>query len=156
MVGSDTECMKYSYNDPDYCSHSFQDGQLNTFYDDDYYYPIKETVTIPSAAGHTFDFKVEQDFYDDDFTFENITYYDHMFTGNLTITINGGDAGESWAHDVDDSVDSHIWYYDYDMKKYVLHLNNEYDTLLVLRMECSESCICTFQELGDTSRYGIP
>jgi hypothetical protein len=84
-----------------------------------------------------FDIKVNHEFTNN----EVETYYDHMYAGNLTIKVNGKDVGEEWMHDVDDLVDTH--YYDYYSGYYD---NPNYDDLLVVRMACTDDCVCTFEQ----------
>ena len=111
------------------------------------YYEDEEFISsIEDAAGHMFDIKVNHEFT----YYEVDTYYDHMYAGNLTIKVNGEDVGEEWMHDVDDSVDTHNddYYYNDVTKEYVYGytINTEYDDLLVVRMDCTNDCVCTFEK----------
>lgn len=135
-VGSDDECSVY-YNETDYCTHSTWDGAI---VQDDDYYANEETVHIDDAAGYSFDIKVDHLFTDE----EAETYYDHVMAGKLSITINGEDVGEEWMHDVDDTVNTHVYYYSETNDDYYLYENPDYDGSLVVRMECTNDCVCTF------------
>lgn len=155
QYGKDQPCEKYyGYydGDPDYCQHSFFDGGLSSYYAnlddtlyDDAYYSIAdiEWVMIHNAAGDTFNITVSHVWDDDDYYGELATYNDHILTGELTVVVNGQDVGQTWKKDVDENVDTHIL--DEDNVTYVR--NGDFDEVLVVRMDCSDLCECTFQQL---------
>lgn len=117
-------------NSTDYCEH-FQDGAFG-----DAYYS-EEYVTIFNAAGYTFDVAVwhKFDYYEQ---YTNTTNdYDHVQVGKLTFSVNDEEVDGEWHHDFDPNVHTHD---DYGYE------NSDYDSLLVVSMECSEACQCTFKK----------
>ena len=117
-------------NSTDYCEH-FQDGAFG-----DAYYS-KEYVTIFDAAGYTFDVAVWHKFdYYEQYT-NSTTDYDHEQVGKLTFSVNGKEVEGEWYHDFDPDVHTHDEY-GYE--------NSDYDSLLIVSMECSEACQCSFKK----------
>lgn len=117
-------------NSTDYCEH-FQDGAfVDAYYSEEY-------VTIFDAAGYTFDVAVWHKFdYYEQYT-NSTTDYDHEQVGKLTFSVNGKEVEGEWYHDFDPDVHTHDEY-GYE--------NSDYDSLLIVSMECSEACQCSFKK----------